>query len=295
MIDHPEWPDALGSLIGEIDLSNNNRLLIQDLIGPSLGKVFWTEWKAQDAIDDEIMHDPAGGEDPAWWQIDGISAKGGSPEQISCRKWQQRARLWMQFVGPHVWHVADWLIVSRQTNQVWLANLDADGIPKKLRKCRRLDDLVREADKGLRNRRSAAAIRLGPEDEVIVADLGVSHVLVELKTPRALRREGQRMHHCIGHGSYDGRLDDADFRLLSVRDPNGKPLATLELSGHVVRQFRGACNADPSSAVIDLVSAVADEWGWLGLAEAADGRYSPYGRDALVVLEGLEPVRRRPR
>ena len=289
---HPEWDVAMIALVSAIDIPDRLYMTIQDLIGPGLGRVFLRAWLLQDTIDPEIIYDPydlaVGAIDPIWHRIDGNPGCGGTPAENLRRKWRCRAQLWCSFHGPHIWHVTDWLIASRETNQPWLRNINQLGEPKKLLKCTTLDRLVHEADKGLRHRKSVGEIVLGHDDETIIADLGVGHTLVELLTARALRHEGNRMRHCVGQGSYDGHMADPDYRLLSVRDPEGRPLATLEVRGDDVRQFRGARNADPPPAIADLVSATADAWGWQGLAEAAAGRYWPYGRDALRVLEGLD-------
>ena len=291
---NPEWNAADLAFVLELDIRSQERRLIEPYLGPGLIRVFMQWWIDQDAKDPEILFDPFDeGDDPVWWQIDGMPSNGGTPKEVLGRKWARRAALYFDFFGPHVWHVVDWLIVARQRNQSWLHNLNERGEPKKLLKCRTIFDLAREADKGLSHRQAAKDVPLGPDDEVILFDLGVGHTLVQLKTPRALQREGSSMHHCVGHGSYDGRLNEEGYRLLSVRDPDGRPLATLEIVGDTVRQFRGPYNADPVGHVIDLVSRAADEFGWKGLMEAADGRYSPYGREALAVLEELPPVRRR--
>lgn len=293
---HPEWHQAMLALVRELDVPDRLYMPIRDLVGPGLGRVFFREWLKQDAIDPEIMFSPfdlaGGAEDPAWFQIDGNPALGGSAEDVMRRKWERRASIWVQFFGPHVWHVIDWLIVAREADQSWLYNLDERGEPKKLRKCHTLDSLVQEANKGLRHR-TGGEIGLGPDDERFVTDLGVGHALVELRSPRALRHEGNRMRHCVGKGSYDGHLDDPAFRLLSVRDPDGKPLGTLEIHHDVVRQFRGLDNADPATAVVDLVVGAAHDLGWSGVEEAARGRYRGVfdGRALRMVAIGGRPIR----
>ncbi|WP_075293074.1 PcfJ domain-containing protein [Pararhizobium arenae] len=291
---HPEWAAAALAYTSALDMPDRELLPIRTLLALGPVRVFLQWWIRQDAIDPEILFDPfSDSEDPMWWQIDGVPSQGGRTEDVVQRKWQRRAALYLDFFGVHVWHVIDWLIVARRRDERWLYNLDESGRPRKLVKCQTIFELVREADKGLRHRKSAAAAPLGSEDEGFVCDLGVGHTLVHLLTPKALQREGSRMHHCIGFGSYDSRLADNDYCLLSVRDPDGRPLATLELDGDVVRQFRGPCNTDPAAHVVHLLAGVADERSWKGLLEAADGRYAPYGHAALRVLENLPPSRRR--
>ncbi|MDQ0319043.1 hypothetical protein QO002_001181 [Pararhizobium capsulatum DSM 1112] len=56
-------------------------------------------------------------------------------------------------------------------------------------------------NKGLRHCKTGGEVVLGPEDEAFIYDLGVGHNLVPLKSPRAQRHEGNRMHQCIGPGA----------------------------------------------------------------------------------------------
>lgn len=304
---HPEWPYALAAFTAELDIPDRD-YRVRQLISPGLGRLFMKDWIAQDRIDPEIMVDPADrSDDPRWHQIDGWPIRGGTADEILRRKWERRAALYFHWHATDVSHVTDWLIYATATNAPWLFNVSEQGEPRKLLKCGSLYQLANEADKGLGNQSPNWLLDRGgiplddpdpqpaPDDETEIADLGVGHVLVRLLTPNALRVEGVRMRHCVGHGGYDCILREPGYRLLSVRDPNGTPLATLEIRGDVVRQFRGPGNDDPTSAVVDLLSKYVAEQGWRGYEEAAVGRYGGYGPEALRVLEGLEPVRRRER
>jgi hypothetical protein len=227
---HVEWDAAMIALICELDLPDRLLTPIRNLLDPGIGRVFFREWLLQERVDPETLlnpYDVADGEaSPIRYRIDGEPKNGGTPAEIIARKWQSRAQVWFELYGLHIAHIIDWLVVSHERSQAWLQNVDARGEPKKLLKCRTLADLVAEATKGLRHRKIAPEIVLGPNDESFYADLGAGHTLVLLTSPAALRREGNRMHHCVGMGSYDGHIEDPDFHLLSVRDPVGKPLAT---------------------------------------------------------------------
>lgn len=286
--DNPEYGIARTRLVCELDVPDRIFYPVRHLVGCSLVRVFYNEWLRQDAMDPEWLRviEEHGGEE--WYRIDGWPEQGGD---VGRRKWEQRARLWVSWHSADIRHVVDWLLHAQSEGHAWLGNLGADGYPKKLMKCGTLERLVHEADKGLRVR-NASDVALGPEDETFIANLGAGHTLVELLSPLALRKEGSSMRHCIGHGGYDWLLVDPDRHLYSVRDPDGTPLATLEIHGSVVRQFRSVKNADPTSDVLDLVSGVAADWGWLGLEEAARG--GSYGPEALIILRDLPPVRRRP-
>lgn len=287
--DHPEYREAVFHLICELDLPDRVLLPIRNLVGCSLGRIFWLDWLKQDSIDPQWMPTPGDHPDPEWHRIDGWPENG---DGHIYRKWRRRAHLWMQWHSVDAWHVCDWLITAATDAHPWLANVDDSGFPKKLIKCGSLERLVHEASKGLRQR-NVRDIVLGPEDETLVYDLGAGHMLVQLLSRAALRKEGLRMRHCIGSGGYDELLEDPDAGMYSVRDQNGKPMATLELRDGFVRQFRGPTNAEPSSAVKDLVAGAEAAFGWRKWSERKADDDQDYGDEALVVLRDPPAVQRR--
>lgn len=287
---HPEYREAVFRLICELDIPDRFLMPIRNLIGCSLGRVFWLFWREQDAKDPVWMATP-GDHDPEWHRIDGWPERDGN---VAGRKWMRRAELWMQWHSIDAWHICDWLITAAADGQPWIANVDASGYPKKLMKCGSLERLVLEATKGLRQR-NIRDITLGPDDETFVIDLGAGHTLVRLLSRAALRKEGIRMRHCIGQGGYDELLDDPAVQLFSVRDQNGRPLATLDIREGYIRQFRGPTNIDPTEAVKDLVAGAAAAFGWRDWSERPRShRDEDYGPEALAILRDLPPVRRRP-
>lgn len=291
MSGYADLEDAIArqEFVRELRITDRVLWPIRGLIDDSLVRIYIAEWLRQDGIDPVWVSTIGehGGEELR--RLDGWPDMGGD---IIRRKWSHRAQYWTFRHDAAVRHVVDWLIVAQSEGHAWLANLDSHGRPKKIMKCDDLARLLHEANKGLRARKVADVI-LSPEDETFVSDLGAGHAIVELLSPLALRKEGSIMRHCLGHGGYDWQLAEADRHLFSIRDPDGAPLATLEIHGSEVRQFRGPKNVDPSPAIIDLVSGVAADWGWLGLEEAARGG-SGYGPEALAVLRDLPPPRRRP-
>lgn len=103
------------------------------------------------------------------------------------------------------------------------------------------------------------------------------------------------MHHCIGRGSYDDLLDDPDVGFFSVRTENGKPIATLEIRGGYIQQFRGPTNLEPTDAVKDLVAPAIDAFGWQAWRERPrTAQDEGYGPEAVVILRDLPPARGRP-
>lgn len=152
-----------------------------------------------------------------------------------------------------------------------------------------------ELDLFVRGREWDGDVVLGPTDEHVIHDLGAGHTLVQLRSHAALRKEGTLLGHCIGQGSYDDFLDDPDVVLASVRDPDGDPLATLEVRGGYIRQLRARSNAEPSNAVRDLVAGAADIFGWQDWRDRPGSRANDpdYGREAVVILRNLPPARCR--
>jgi hypothetical protein len=126
-------------------------------------------------------------------------------------------------------HILDWLVSSLREGAPWLGNLDERGRPRKLLKCGSFDDLAREADKEMARKNAQVAKALSSGDEQRVADLADGYSLVRLLTPAALDLESRRMHHCVGHGSYDRGVLEGDSEILSLRDRKGRPVLTVEL------------------------------------------------------------------
>ncbi|MDE8762569.1 PcfJ domain-containing protein [Rhizobium sp. CBK13] len=290
----PEYSAAERALIAELDLGDRTMIPIRSLVDCSLVRLFWEDWRRSDARDPMWIATPGDHDENELHRVDGWPEYGDGTVE---RKWSRRARLWMSWFSIDAWHVCDWLVNAVSDGEQWLWNLDDAGHPRKLTKCGNLQRLVHEATKGLRQRNAEVArqIVLGPNDERFMHDLGVGHTLVRLCSRAALRKEGTLMHHCIGQGSYDDFLDDPDVVLASVRDPDGDPLATLEVRGGYIRQFRARANAEPSEAVKDLVAGAADTFGWQDWRDRPGYRADnqDYGPEAVVILRDLPPPRRR--
>ena len=169
----------------------------------------------------------------------------------------------------HLTHIIDWLRADLHDGVPWLANIDERGRPRKLLKCSTYADLMREADKAMARRNAQEGKSLDPEDEAFEADLGRGYTLLRLLTPAALDHESRRMHHCVGHGSYDGRLASGWTRILSVRDGKHRPVATIELARESdgrwdIRQISGKHNGRPDRVMMDVLKAYAVAQGWHG-------------------------------
>ena len=103
------------------------------------------------------------------------------------------------------------------------------------------------------------------------------------------------MRHCIGQGGYDDLLDDPDVVFVSVRDPDGSPLATLDIRSGYIRQFCAQGNAEPSAAIKDLFAGAADAFGWQDWCNRPESREDgpEYDPEAVAVFRHLPTARRR--
>lgn len=247
---------AFKALLREFDL-DNRRQDIADLFAVSVGRVYWKEWQETDRRDPEWIEDGEGN----FHQVDGWPEQGRVTTDIWTRKWTRRAALFTSWHYTEINHVLDWLIAAANEVAPWIANTDDLRRPKKLMKCGSLKCLTHEAGKAMRRQNaslSEQAAQLGIDDEVFAFDLGAGYTLVQLLSPRALNIESGRMHHCIGHGAYDYHLEDEDIQLLSIRNADGVPQATLQvinLEGHeYLVQFFGPFNAKPADHLVDLIT-----------------------------------------
>lgn len=126
-------------------------------------------------------------------------------------------------------HIIDWLLVAVRNCEAWLSRKDEFGRPKKLMKFSTVKDIVKEADKAmLKANQKLLGVRIVEGDEQLEMTLDDGCYVVRLLTPAALDRESAQMQHCIGHGGYDRRLEDDEYRFWSLRDSFGKAHATIE-------------------------------------------------------------------
>ncbi|MFU0507365.1 PcfJ domain-containing protein [Pseudaminobacter sp. NGMCC 1.201702] len=192
-------------------------------------------------------------------------------------------------------HIVDWLVSSAAEGAAWLANVDEKCRPRKLLKCSSYADLLREADKAMDRKNAQSAKALGPDDERPVADLADGFRLMQLLTPAALDLESRRVHHCVGHGSYDAELLSGDIEIYSLRDRNGRPVLTIEI-GHAapekygegaessdrhreIVQIQGKRNCAPDPKHLELLKPYARQADWKGRKY-----YWPY----VIDVDGIE-------
>lgn len=155
-------------------------------------------------------------------------------------------------------HVRDWLVSAVSEGARWLTKTDQYDRPKKLMKFGGFRELVAEADKAMSIAiQKNGQITLDPSHERIFANLEDGYVIVEMLSPAALDRESALMQHCIGNGGYDGHVEGEFMRLLSLRDPYGKPHATFLVNRltSVVTEFQGKQNSPPDLKYMPYIQA----------------------------------------
>lgn len=152
-------------------------------------------------------------------------------------------------------HIADWLIADIGREASWIGNVDALGRNKKMLKFHDVAGMVREADNVMIiQSQKLGDVKLVAEDEEFFDHLSKGFYLVKLKTPAALDRESAIMQHCVGQGAYDEELEKDGFMILSMRDPHGKPHATMEINvGSLIYQIQGKQNAIPRRDYLEML------------------------------------------
>jgi hypothetical protein len=148
-----------------------------------------------------------------------------------------------------VMHVSDWLRTAVAENANWLARVDEHDRPKKLMKFGTFREMRAEADKAMRIAiQKQGRVNIDPDHERLHMELSDGYAMVEMLTPEALDRESSIMQHCIGNGGYDHDIIGDMFLLLSLRDPFGRPHATLRINCEMatVVEFQGKQNEPPA-------------------------------------------------
>lgn len=174
----------------------------------------------------------------------------------------------------HVQHIVDWLTADFLAGTDWIDRVDAQGRPLKLMKCGSVEQLLHEADKAMKRRLQGRSRALKEGDESLAAELADGYTVVRLLTPAALDVESDRMRHCVGHGAYDADVEAGRSEIYSLRDPEGRPLVTIEaeadlierrsfVKGRLVRQnfaasrtleqVRGPANAKPEPETMHVL------------------------------------------
>lgn len=124
--------------------------------------------------------------------------------------------------------------------------LESDSAPKRLTRLDYKDAKKQSVE--WTNRLNKLKDELNPafDDLTILADFSDGHKLVWLKTKEDFQFEGQNMRHCVSSYWKNGLDRNENYKILSVRDPDCKPVCTIEtrLRGNeiVIEQLKGKEN-----------------------------------------------------
>ncbi len=184
-------------------------------------------------------------------------------------------------------HVVDWLKAALNNGEPWIHEKDGQGRIKALANVGTLAHARNLADKAMRRarekrlREAGAALFLPLREDPslrIVETLPNGFSWVQLLTPEALDREGLMMGHCVGDGAYDEEVLAGETCVYSLRGPNGRSHATLEVwtgdsenTGRFLEQCRGKGDAPPAARYLPMVKAFVLAQGFdIGRASAAE-------------------------
>jgi hypothetical protein len=150
-------------------------------------------------------------------------------------------------------HIRDWLVGAVLRRDRWLDRLNPDGVPLKLAKSGRFEQIVDEANKAMRKLNSRGVGVAVTSD--MVHEFGNGYVMVQLKTSAELEVESSMMQHCVGLGAYHGAVESDRTRIYSLRDSHGKAHVTIEVdvSGLSVEQVKGKQNRLPRIDYFEMV------------------------------------------
>lgn len=153
-------------------------------------------------------------------------------------------------------HIRDWLVGAVLRHDPWLDRLNPDGVPLKLAKFGRFEQVVDEANKAIRKLNTRGTAK-DIESEVVHA-FGNGYVMVQLKTSAELEAESVMMQHCVGQGAYHGVVESDLTRIFSLRDSHGKAHVTIEVDARElsVEQVKGKQNRIPRTDYFEMVA----EW-----------------------------------
>jgi hypothetical protein len=157
--------------------------------------------------------------------------------------------------GPDVPHILDWMDHLRETRPQECGKIPRMGA----------EDLLKKVSSWIRPRSRGTAL---PEGEVRhVMDTADGYVWLELLDRTALQAEGDAMSHCVDGAAYARKVEEGEARILSMRNPEGRRLLTMELNGCPprsplrIRQIQAFANGAPPEGAIESICAALNHLG----------------------------------
>ncbi len=195
-------------------------------------------------------------------------------------------------------HISDWLKAAVHNNEPWLSKCDEQGRPKKLLKMGSLEQAAKEANKAMRifSQKAAAQPYNEATGERTVITFADGHRIVQLLTPEALDHESADVGHCIGEGAYDYKLKSGSHVFYSLRDPQRKGHATIEVKveSNDLMQCKGKENKPPISRYMPYIQAflkrkqfnLKESANMTGLIQANGEYYDIHNLPENIIIDG---------
>ena len=133
----------------------------------------------------------------------------------------------------------------------------------------------------------------------VIMDLGDGFKAVRLLTPEALDKESDYMGHCVGQGGYDRLVSGDRIWIVSIRDKDGEPHATLEIRAEdkTIKQCKGKADKPVVARYVPYVQKFvteqkldfAHDLQYMGLCKDINGKiHSIYNIPEGTVFDNLD-------
>jgi len=170
-------------------------------------------------------------------------------------------------------HVHDWIKGAIMRGEAWTQ----EEKPRCLSQFKTIEEAYEAVDAAMEElRRAFEKARFDPiAGTYIDMEFQDGWKIRRLITPEAKDYDGQKLHHCVGDGTYDNNGSD----IYSLRDANENPFATIEIHNGFLIQCKGVLNSPPDERALPYLEEFirSNEW---RLAEAA-------GQTGMVQKDGI--------
>ncbi len=149
--------------------------------------------------------------------------------------------------GDKIAHVRDWLKGAIEREEAWTFQ----RAPNEVTHFKTIEEAYQKAEVvSVALRKQHEEMNVDPTAGTSIAMVfGDGWVVRHLQSSEARKWEGSKLHHCVGDGAYE----DSGSEVYSLRGPDGKPRATLEVQQGILKQCRGYENQPPGEDVFAFI------------------------------------------
>lgn len=178
-------------------------------------------------------------------------------------------------------HIADYILHLEGTNPIELNKINRQSFEVMDTKAKQWTETMnRQVMKLEKQRLKDTGVSEEPGVEIAMKWKD-GYFIVDLRTQDACGREGALTGHCVA--SYGGRVESGATRIFSLRNPQNKPLVTLEIRDNEIWQIKGHFNKPPGPETLpylkDFVLAnqydIRGDYKNLGLIKLGDRLWDP--------------------